>query len=63
MARPMNGAALDDEQVAALAAALIARETGQSLASRRRDAAAGEPEEGWQWRLTGRRAATSGSGW
>ncbi len=54
---------LDDEQVAALAAALVAREAGQSLASRRQEAGAGEPEEGWQWRLAGRRAATSGSGW
>jgi hypothetical protein len=23
----------------------------------------GTHEEGWQWRLAGRRAATSGSGW
>ena len=58
-----EGVALDDEQVAALAAALIARESGQSLASRRLAAGAGEPEEGWQWRLAGRREATSGSGW
>ncbi len=55
--------ALDDEQVAALAAALVAREAGQSLTARRQAASAGEPEEGWQWRLAGRRAATSGSGW
>jgi acetyl-CoA carboxylase biotin carboxylase subunit len=53
---------LDDEQVAALAAALVARETGQSLTSRQ-STGDGEREEGWQWRLAGRRAATSGNGW
>lgn len=52
---------LDEEQIAALAAALVAREGG-SLAQGQA-ASDGAHEEGWQWRLAGRRAVTSGAGW
>ncbi|HEX9035875.1 MAG TPA: acetyl-CoA carboxylase biotin carboxylase subunit [Ktedonobacterales bacterium] len=58
-----NGAGLDHEQIAALAAALVARENSQSLGSRRAATGDGAPDNGWEWRQAGRRAATSSSGW
>ena len=53
---------LDDQQIAALAAALVATESGPRRASPQAGGD-GAQEEGWQWRLAGRRAATSGAGW
>jgi len=56
-----DGDALSAEQVAALAAALIAREGAAAHDSRKRAAAAGDGhEEGWRWRQAGRKSATSG---
>ncbi len=55
-----DGAALADEQVAALVAALLARDNATAHAARRRDAAGGAQEEGWRWRLAGRKTAAPG---
>jgi acetyl-CoA carboxylase, biotin carboxylase subunit len=54
---------LDDQQVAALVAALVASEGGPRRAAAGQFDGDGGQEEGWQWRLAGRRAATSGAGW
>ena len=54
------GEALTDTQVAALAAALVARDNVVAHAARRRERASVGHEEGWRWRLAGRKTATSG---
>jgi acetyl-CoA carboxylase, biotin carboxylase subunit len=55
-----DGAPLTDEQVAALVAALLARDNATAHAARRRDATGNGQEEGWRWRLAGRKTAASG---
>jgi acetyl/propionyl-CoA carboxylase alpha subunit len=56
-----DGDGLTAEQVAALAAALIARDGAAAYEARKRAAATGEGhEEGWRWRQAGRKTATSG---
>ena len=54
------GEALTDTQVAALAAALVARDNVVAHEARRRERASVGHEEGWRWRLAGRKTATSG---
>ena len=53
-------AALSAEQVAALAAALVARDSASAHGERKRAAASDGHEEGWRWRLAGRKTASSG---
>lgn len=55
-----DGDGLTEEQVAALAAALIARDGAAAHELRRRAAAGDGHEEGWRWRQAGRKTATSG---
>jgi acetyl-CoA carboxylase biotin carboxylase subunit len=56
-----DGDELTAEQVAALAAALIARDGAAAHEARKRAAATGDGhEEGWRWRQAGRKTATSG---
>ncbi|HEX8730987.1 MAG TPA: acetyl-CoA carboxylase biotin carboxylase subunit, partial [Ktedonobacterales bacterium] len=52
--------ALSDAQVAALAAALVARDQGGAAGARRLAATGDAREDGWRWRLAGRKTATSG---
>ncbi|HEX8996702.1 MAG TPA: acetyl-CoA carboxylase biotin carboxylase subunit [Ktedonobacterales bacterium] len=51
---------LSESQVAALAAALLARENVATHEAKRRGADGALQEEGWRWRLAGRKTATSG---
>ena len=55
-----DGVALSDEQVAALVAALLAREGGAAQALQQSGGAGEGHEEGWRWRLAGRKTAASG---
>lgn len=58
---PSEGDALADEQVAALVAALVARDQAGAHEARRRTLAGGtQQEEGWRWRMGGRKASSSG---
>jgi acetyl/propionyl-CoA carboxylase alpha subunit len=59
-AAPSDATALSAEQVAALAAALIVRDSIGAHEARKRAAASDGHEEGWRWRLAGRKTATSG---
>jgi hypothetical protein len=56
-----EGSELSAEQVAALVGALLARDHVAGAEIRRRDVAGGaQQEEGWRWRLGGRKTASSG---
>lgn len=49
-----------DEQVAALVAALVARDNVAAHEAKRRSVSGDAHEEGWRWRHAGRKTATSG---
>ncbi len=55
-----EGVALTDAQVAALAAALVARDQGAASGRRRGEQTGEAHEDGWRWRQAGRKTTTSG---
>ncbi len=57
---PQGEGELDPEQVAALAAALLAQQVGQAQARRRHAGGAPDHEDGSRWRTLGRRSALGG---
>jgi acetyl/propionyl-CoA carboxylase alpha subunit len=55
-----EGVELTDAQVVALVASLVARDQGAASGRRRHEQAGEAYEDGWRWRLSGRKTATSG---
>ncbi len=55
-----DGAQLDAAQVAALVAALVARDNATARTAQPPDATTDAREEGWRWRQAGRKTASSG---